>query len=778
MRKANLASRSAAVLVGAVCASLAVGAGAAPAVAAAHPPTIVTLTRGATFLGDVRRLRQVFPAKRERPQREDPPLLESPQGQSAPIGSGLSTGPLAPAPAPLASFAGLDFATWGAGHPPDTNGDVGPVYYIQTVNTSIGIFRKSDGARVAAFRFDTFMSQGHFGNLCDTDNFGDPVVLYDSFHDRWVITDFAFELDAQGNVVNPPGSFQCFAVSRNGDPVAGGWRFYSLHITDALQDYPKFGIWRDGLYMSANMFGFSAKGSFKNVRVWALDLAAMEAGASVRVVAFDLPQKIQGVYVFTLLPANARRQTGAPPAGAPNYLASVWGWTNRVRVWKFHVDWTTLANSTLTGPFDSTVPTTWASPPSTVPEKNGNSLDTLAMRLMMQNQYTNRGGVESLWDTHTVRGSTFSQSAVRWYQVHVTGGAVAASVTQGATWNPDSRNRFIPSLAVDQVGDMAIGYSVSDATMFPAIRYAGRLATDPLNTLGLSEASLIEGTGAQVGDCGGSPCHRWGDYSAMTLDPDGCTFWYTNEYYATSGLDDQTRIGKFRLGPSCTPDSTPPTVVAPTSSFVSPFGGSANSTTTTPIKTSWSASDPSGICSYILQRSVNGGTFASVALPSPTATAITQTLSAGKSYRYRVAAMDCAGNISGFTAGVAFTPALVDETSASVSYSGSWTSATDTSAFAGTLHVTTSAGASVTFSATSTRRIAFIAPQATNEGQVNLYVDGVFVKTVDLIASAAKPRQVIYQKAFGTLGAHSLRVENVATSGRPQIDADAFGSFQ
>ena len=104
------------------------------------------------------------------------------------------------------------------------------------------------------------MSQGNFGNLCDTNNFGDPVVLYDSFEDRWFITDFAFTLDGSGNVVNPPGSFQCFAVSKTGDPVAGGWNFYSINTAGGLGDYPKFGIWPDGIYMSANMFDYAAGG--------------------------------------------------------------------------------------------------------------------------------------------------------------------------------------------------------------------------------------------------------------------------------------------------------------------------------------------------------------------------------------------------------------------------------------------------------------------------------------------------------------------------------------
>ena len=187
------------------------------------PPNPVerSLIRATPFDGDLRQLRHIPPVRRERPEREAP--VQDLSGDLAPIGEGLAAPSLAaPAPSPIASFEGLDFLNWGDGHPPDPDGDVGPEYYIQTVNTSIGIYRKSDGLRVAAFTFDTFMSQGHFGNLFDTDNFGDPVVVYDTFTDRWIISDFAFQLDASGNVISPPGAYQCFAASRSGDPVAGG----------------------------------------------------------------------------------------------------------------------------------------------------------------------------------------------------------------------------------------------------------------------------------------------------------------------------------------------------------------------------------------------------------------------------------------------------------------------------------------------------------------------------------------------------------------------------
>ncbi len=165
-----------------------------PVPADAGKPTEIGMRRAGSTTKDLRLLPQTKPEKFERPEREEPEInrVELPGGPPA-VTAPVVPGRSAPAPAPDLTFDGLDFATWGAGHPPDTNGDVGPTYFIQAVNTSIGIYAKTGGAPVAAFTFNTFMSQGTFGNLCDTNNFGDPVVLYDSFEDRWVITDFAFQ---------------------------------------------------------------------------------------------------------------------------------------------------------------------------------------------------------------------------------------------------------------------------------------------------------------------------------------------------------------------------------------------------------------------------------------------------------------------------------------------------------------------------------------------------------------------------------------------------------
>lgn len=550
--------------------------------------------------------------QRERPELEEPapnpgfaPGIPetAPSGPSAPV----IGGPSLPAPAPLNVFEGLDRFSWGAGSPPDTNGDAGPNDYIQTVNTSIGIFRKSDGFQEAAFTFDTFMSQGNFGNLCDTNNFGDPVVLYDTFEDRWIITDFAFVLDGGGNVAAP--AYQCIAASKTGNPVSGGWNFYSIKLTDNLDDYPKFGIWPDGLYMSANMFSFGAGSTFKGARVWAFNKAQMYAGSpTVKIVSFDV-----GGGDFTVIPSNARLQTGTPPAGEPNFFLSTWQFTNALSIYKFHADWDRTSLSTFTGPSVPLAATSWPNAAVANASQPGTAtlLDVLQIRAMVQNQYTNFGGTESLWATHTVRRAAGGLAAPRWYQVNVTGGTVAPNLLQATTWDPDAANvinRFMPSLALDRAGNLAMGYSTSNGTVFPSMNYAGRLAADPVNTFSKTEQTFFTGTASQTGST------RWGDYSAMTLDPDGCTFWYTTEY---ANPADQTfnhrwltKFGSFRYA-ECTQVGAGGTV---SGTVTTNPGGSPIVGATVQLGVRTATTDGSGNYSF---TSIPAGTYPSMTASNP-----------------------------------------------------------------------------------------------------------------------------------------------------------------
>jgi len=493
-------------------------------------PIFETHGKAASFDKDLRDLPQTGP-KDKKPAREmgTPPNM-GPNGNGVDSVLQAPNTLLAPAPAPSSSFKGLDLQNWGAGWPPDTHGDVGPNHYIQAVNTSIGVFDKASGTRLAAFTFNNFFVANGATDACATLNYGDPFVLYDQVSGRWIITDFAFA----GSGSTPP-YYECIAVSKSADPVSGGWWLYTVVAdTASLNDYPKLGIWSDGIYMSANMFKRGR--TYSGAKVWALNRDDLISGAPLRSVAFKL-----GTSYFSLLPANFKGTN--PPANSPEYFMSDYGSNTSVKLWKFKVDWATPSASTLTGPTSISVASFTRPASNSVPQLGSTEkLDTLGDRLLTWLQYRNIGGTESLWVSRSVVSG--SSTGIRWMEIRGMSGT--PSVYQQGTYAPDATYRWMPSLAVNKNGDMAIGYSASSSSMYPAIRYAGRLSTDALGTLGQTEQTMIAGTGAQNGGY-----NRWGDYASMSVDPvDDCTFWFTTEYYETTSNNWQTRIGSFKF-PSC-----------------------------------------------------------------------------------------------------------------------------------------------------------------------------------------------------------------------------------
>lgn len=476
-------------------------------------PVAFTVTGRSAYI-DTRTLKSVPPAKK--PPRTESELHETGvqgDGPAAPVQTEATT---AAAPSPIVNVKGLDFNTWGDGHPPDTNGVVGENHFVQTVNTSIGIFAKSTGARVSAFTFNAFFANSGTAE-CDANNGGDPTVAYDIPSKKWVIADFAW-LD-----VNNGPFYECVAVSSGPDPVAGTWTFYSIPAGGGnFPDYPKFGSGPDAVYFTTNNF---AGNSYVGAGVYALRRSTLGTG-SLQVLHVTTSSSF-----FSLLPANL--VDSAPPAG-PELITSVW--SGRLRVWRMTPNWTTPSSTTFTSAANLAVSYTSIGSVRT----RGESVDSLSPRAM--NKAQQRNG--SLWLTQTVSAS--SASGARWYEVtNLTG---TPSIRQQGTYSPTTGlYRFMPSLAVDKQGNMAVGYNVSNSTTHPGIRYAGRLTTDALNTLGQSETTLIAGTGSpSTGNF-----NRWGDYSEMSVDPvDGCTFWFTGEYYETTGANWQTRIGSFKF-PGC-----------------------------------------------------------------------------------------------------------------------------------------------------------------------------------------------------------------------------------
>jgi hypothetical protein len=245
-----------------------------------------------------------------------------------------------------------------------------------------------------------------------------------------------------------------------------------------------------------------------------------------------------------LLPADLDGST-PPPTGSPSFVLAFDDATlSALNLWRFHVEWATPGASTFTGPLQIPVAafTEACNGATCIPEPGGGQLDSLADRLMYRLAYRNFGTSDSLLVNHAV--DVGGHSAVRWYEIKTPGGS--PTVYQQATYSPDSSYRWMGSMAMDQRGNILIGYSVSSGSVTPSIRYTGRLASDALGTL-QAEGSLFAGSGSQTGGI-----TRWGDYSAATVDPtDDCTFFYTSEYLKTTGsFNWSTRIGTFKF-PTC-----------------------------------------------------------------------------------------------------------------------------------------------------------------------------------------------------------------------------------
>ena len=456
-------------------------------------------------------------------------------GRDPVVQTSASSAAAATAPTAGAGFEGLGTGLPGAtvnSAPPDPNGDVGPNQYVQIVNQQFAVFSKTGSVLYGPANTGTLW-QG-FGGGCQTNNDGDATVKYDRLADRWVISQFS---------VSTKPYLQCVAVSTTGNPMGSYYRYSFSYGNTAFPDYPKLGVWPDAYYTTFNIFTNGV--TFAGSKVCAFDRAKMLTGAAATQQCYDTSTAYGG-----LLPADIEGST-PPPAGSPDYVLGFG--TNQLLLWKFHVDWATPSSTTFTGPSATPVAAFSAAcgGGGTCIQQAGtlNKLDSLADRLMYRLAYRNFGDHESLVVNHSV--TVGSSVGIRWYELRNPGGTPV--VYQQSTYAPDSTYRWMGSVAIDAGGDIGLAYSASSSTTRPSVRYTGRLASDPLNTM-QSEATLIQGNGSQTGGL-----HRWGDYSSISVDPsDDCTFWLTNEYLSVNGsFNWRTRIGSFRF-PSCSSGPTPP----------------------------------------------------------------------------------------------------------------------------------------------------------------------------------------------------------------------------
>ena len=526
--------------------------------------------------------------------------------------------------------------------PPDTNGEVGATQYVQIVNEGYQVFDKTTGASQLGPSGIATLWQG-FGGVCQSNGSGDPVVLYDQIAGRWIITQFAG--------VSVPTD-ECIAVSTTSDATGTYFR-YGFHLGSNFFDYPHLGVWPDAYYMSMNVFN-STGTAFLGPQPFAFDRAKMLNGQPATFVTTGITGG-SGEEVY--LPADLDGST-LPPTGAPATFVEFPG-GGSYRTFHFHVDFATPSNSSFTlfaSPAAAGFSLLCAGTRSCVPQSGTTSrLDGIGDRLMFRLAYRNFGDHESVVGNYSV--SSGSVAGIRWFELrNVTSGPVTKF--QESTYQPDSTWRWMGSAAMDGSGNIAVGYSASSASIFPQIRYSGRLATDPLNTLAQGENTLFAGTGSQTGTSS-----RWGDYSDLTVDPvDDCTFWYTNEYYSTTtSFNWRTRIGSFKFPgcggaptptptptPTATPTATPTPTPTPTPSGVpnAPSNLVANAVSSTQINLSWTDNSSDETVFKIERCTGNNCTnFAEIAQVGANVTTFPNGgLAKNTWYRYRVRASNGNGD--------------------------------------------------------------------------------------------------------------------------------------
>lgn len=433
----------------------------------------------------------------------------------------------APAFTEVANFNGVNSSSCC---PPDPSMDVGPDYVIQAVNSStVSIWDKANlTTPVSTFAMDSLGSGDCVSGA------GDPVVLYDPLAERWLLTEFT----------SPGNNDLCVYVSMTSDPVAGGWCQYDFQ-SSGFPDYPHYGVWSDAYWVTTN----------QGPRVYAFDRDNMITCGTARPVQQATATSLPGLGFQAFMPSDIDGPA-APPAGSDAMMIrhrdtelNNQGPSNPtqdiIEFWGATVDFDVPNSLTLTqqpdilvSEFDSNL-----CPPisffSCVPQMGGSDLDPLLEVMMYRTAYRNFGTHESIVGVlQTDVGDFEDHAGERWFEFRRTGGDWF--LHQEGTYSPNEEHRFMGAIAQDVSGNILLAYAHSSPSIFPGIRYTGRLESDPLGVMTLPEQTLVAGLAT-------NPSIRYGDYSQMNVDPaDECTFWFTIEYRGATSSQ-QSRIGAVRF---------------------------------------------------------------------------------------------------------------------------------------------------------------------------------------------------------------------------------------
>ncbi len=424
--------------------------------------------------------------------------------------------------------------------PTDPTGAVGPDHYVNGWNSAFSIYDKSGNRLMPPAALSSI--GGEFTN----ENLGDPIILYDEFANRFLITQFS----------DTPESF-LVAISRGSNPLTDGWYTYRFTTNGALPDYPKISVWSDGYYVTTNKNSRTASTSQV---VYVFERDRMLEGETARVIGFPLPGiNTNGFYS----PAGFHAMGGElPPKGnSPIIYMQDDAWAgvseDHLKIWNINVNWVDPQFSTIAeyqelgssqgvNPFIATFDGgSFANLQQ--PGENLDNVDALQATMMYMTQYrrfTNHNSAVMNFVVD-IDPSAAEHAGIRWYELRQPRSGGPWTVYQEGTYAPDKSDRWSGSIGMDRNGNIGLGFTIMDKSIvnpiYPSIRYTGRYANDPRGVMTLVETSIIDGRSP-------NPDSRYGDYAHLTIDPvDDATFWHNAEYF--EGPERLNRVGVFKLIP-------------------------------------------------------------------------------------------------------------------------------------------------------------------------------------------------------------------------------------
>ncbi|MDT0643153.1 T9SS type A sorting domain-containing protein [Zunongwangia sp. F363] len=423
--------------------------------------------------------------------------------------------------------------------PTDPTGVVGPNHYVNAWNSAFSIWDKNGNQLMQPASLASI--GGEFAN----EVLGDPIVVYDEFADRYLISQFS----------DTPESF-LIAVSRGPDPLNDGWYTYRFETNEVLPDYPKISVWGDGYYITTNK---NTNTAYESQVLYVVERDQMLRGETAGIVSFPLPGiRTNGFYS----PAGFQAIGDIPPprGNSPIIFMQDDAWAgvaqDHLKIWLINMDWDEPASSTISesqelgaaegvSPFSATFDGgsfSNLSQPGDAPD-----VDALQATMMYMTPYRRFENYSAVVMNFVVDidATAAEHAGIRWYELRQNNIGGPWYVYQEGTYAPDKSDRFSGSIGIDGQGNIGLGFTVLDDSpenpVYPSIRYTGRYASDELGIMTIEEQSIVEGEDPD-------PNSRYGDYAHLTIDPeDNLTFWHNAEYF--EGVQRKNRVGVFRIAP-------------------------------------------------------------------------------------------------------------------------------------------------------------------------------------------------------------------------------------